>query len=170
MPISPIFLVGMPAVGKSTLGKQAAQKYQLEFIDLDEYIENNQGRSVRKIFEESGELYFRQVEAECLAIVAKMQDVLVATGGGTPCFHNSMKLMLQKGQVIFLDFPLEALVERITNNSPLRPIFVGKKKFEVAKQIEELYKKRLPHYLLAHYVVKDEKQFWESMVSVLHQN
>lgn len=170
MPINSIFFVGMPAVGKSTLGKQVAQKYQLKFIDLDEYIENNQGKSIRKIFQELGENYFRQVEAESLEIVAKMQNVLVATGGGTPCFHNNMKLMLQKGQVVFLDFSLDILVERITNNNSVRPMFVGKKKFEIAKQIEELYKKRLSHYLLAHYVVKDEKQFWELMASILHQD
>ena len=159
----PIFLVGMPAVGKSTLGKQVAQKYNLQFIDLDKYIEDKQGKPISEIFEEEGEATFRKLEAENLAIVAQMQDVIVATGGGTPCFYDNINLMLQAGVVIFLDFSLELIIERISQNNLVRPMFAGLDKPEIAEKIKDLYQKRLPYYSLSHYSFKSEKDFLEGI-------
>lgn len=162
----PIFLVGMPAVGKSTLGKQIAQKYNLQFIDLDKYIENIQRKSIPEIFETSGEAFFRKLEAENLGIVAQMQNVIVATGGGTPCFYDNMSLMLQAGKVVFLDFSLELVIERISQNNLVRPMFAGLGKPEIAEKIKDLYQKRLPNYGLAHYTAKNEGEFFKIIENI----
>ncbi|MFN3315349.1 MAG: shikimate kinase, partial [Raineya sp.] len=135
----PIFLVGMPAVGKSTLGKKIAQKYSLQFIDLDKYIENAQKKSIPEIFETSGEAFFRKLEAENLAEVVQIKNAIVATGGGTPCFYDNMSLMLQVGKVVFLDFSLELIIERISQNNLARPMFAGKSKKEISEKIKNLY-------------------------------
>lgn len=167
MTTKPIFLVGMPAVGKSTLGEQIAQKYNLQFIDLDKYIENAQRKSIPKIFEDEGEAVFRKIETESLGVVAQMQNVIVATGGGTPCFYDNTNLMLQTGIVIFLDFSLEVILERIAQNSNKRPMFVGLEKTAISEKIKDLYQKRLPYYLLAQYIVKNECECWKCLENLL---
>ncbi len=163
----PIFLVGMPAVGKSTLGKQVAQKYNLQFIDLDKYIEDKQGKPISEIFENEGESVFRKLEADNLGVVAQMQNTIVATGGGTPCFYDNINLMLQTGIVIFLDFSLEVIIERIAQNSNKRPMFVRLEKAAISEKIKDLYQKRLPFYLLAQYIVKNESEYWKLMENLL---
>ena len=163
----PIFLIGMPAVGKSTLGKQIAQKYSLQFIDMDKYIEKIQGKSISEIFSEKGEAFFRQIEAESLKELTKTQNTVIATGGGTPCFYDNMSLMLERGKVVFLDFPLEQISNRIGHNSQSRPMFVGKTSTQIASKIQELYTHRRLYYQKAHYTVQNEEILWDTIAKIL---
>lgn len=165
----PIFLVGMPAVGKSTLGKQTAQKYALQFIDLDKYIEEVQNQSIAEIFSEKGEGFFRQIEAESLATIAQTQNLVIATGGGTPCFYNNMNLMLAAGEVIFLDFSLKLIIDRIAQNAPKRPMFAQKNYEEVVSKVQELYQQRYFHYQKAKYIVRNEVEFWSLLSKMLEK-
>lgn len=165
-PAKPIFLIGMPAVGKSTLGKKIAQKYSLEFIDLDKHIEKIQGKSIAEIFLEKGEAFFRQIETENLAHFVQAQNTVIATGGGTPCFYNNMSLMLEWGEVIFLDFSLEQIKLRIMQNLQSRPMFAGKTSEEVASAIQELYVQRSIHYQKAHYTATSEENLWKILTEI----
>jgi len=163
----PIFLIGMPAVGKSTLGKQIAQKYSLQFIDMDKYIEKIQGKSISEIFSEKGEAFFRQIEAESLKELTKTQNTVIATGGGTPCFYDNMSLMLERGKVVFLDFPLEQISNRISQNPQSRPMFVGKTSTQIASKIQELYTHRRLYYQKAHYTFQNEEILWDTIAKIL---
>lgn len=140
-----IYLIGMPAVGKSTLGQALAQELALTFIDLDRYIEAWQQTSIATIFEQAGEARFRALEQEALHRLSAKENLVVATGGGTPCFFDNIAHMLGQGQVVFLEASLEELAERIAQQSE-RPMFAGLSAEEVQEKLEALYEKRLPFY------------------------
>lgn len=121
---SKIFFIGMPGSGKSYIGRRAAGKLGLPFIDLDEAIVEFTGKSINEIFNTEGETYFRELEARLLReITHKNRAFLMATGGGTPCFHDNMAFINAHGASIFLNTPLETiasgLLEKGTQERPL---------------------------------------------------
>ena len=122
----PIFIIGYMACGKTTLGRALARRLGREFIDLDFYIEQRFRRSISQIFATDGEEAFRSAEHAMLAEVGEMQDVVIACGGGTPCFHGNMDFMLSRGTVIYLDTSVDRIVERLTRNRSRRPLMAGK--------------------------------------------
>lgn len=118
-----IFLVGYMGSGKTTVGRILAEKMKLEFIDLDKRIEKSFGRSIPEIFFHHGEQAFRLHERECLHnLLNEPTQCVVATGGGTPCFFDSMDLMKEAGQTIFLKCSPEVLFERLKGASSRRPL------------------------------------------------
>ena len=110
-----IFLTGMPGCGKSTFGRKVAREMDLEFFDLDKEIINSEQMPITEIFEIKGEDYFRKIESKLLRDVALNNDnFIMATGGGAPCFHNNMDFMNEIGHTIYIDTPLETLIERLS--------------------------------------------------------
>lgn len=149
------FLVGMPAAGKSFLAEKLKEKYDtLSIIDLDKWIEQAEGESIKLIFEQKGEAYFREIEAQNLRNLPFKDNLLVSTGGGTPCFHQNMDFMLKKGKVIFLDTPLALIESRIRQASEKRPLFIQNNE-NLSQKIKDLYQKRIVFYQKAHYHIKD---------------
>ena len=141
-----IFLIGMPGAGKSTLGKQLAEKMLLTFIDLDKLIEDSEKSVIPELFRERGEEYFREVESRLLRERSTQQHSFVmATGGGAPCFHHSLEFMKEQGIVIFLDVHLDAIHARVKNSSD-RPLLSLESEEELRQRLESLRDKRLPFY------------------------
>ena len=105
----PIFLIGLPACGKTTLGRALARELSLQFIDLDKYIEARFSCSVADIFARYGEPRFREIERNMLREVGEMADVVIACGGGTPCHFAGMDYMLSRGLTIHLRTTRERL-------------------------------------------------------------
>ncbi|RAK68073.1 shikimate kinase [Hymenobacter edaphi] len=121
-----IHLVGMPAAGKTTLGRGLAVRFELPFRDLDEEIVRREQRSVADIFAAEGEAYFRQVEADTLrAVLAEHPRLVLATGGGTPCFHHNMALLNQTGLALWLDVPVAELAARLQHAATTRPLLAA---------------------------------------------
>ena len=83
-----IFLTGYMGAGKTTLGKAFARELNIPFIDLDWYIEERLHKSIRELFIERGEASFRELERTMLHEVAEFENVIISTGGGTPCFFD----------------------------------------------------------------------------------
>lgn len=108
-----IFLIGLPGAGKTTLGRALAAELGWPFLDLDAEIEREAGRTIGEIFEEEGEETFRTLEAAALRRVGLQAPLVLATGGGTPCFHDSMDWLLAHGRVVWLDVPPAVIVERL---------------------------------------------------------
>ena len=108
-------LVGLPGAGKTTLGRQLAAHFNRPFIDLDLAIEARTGRAVRELFATDGETGFRAVEAAVLReVLGQLGPPLVlATGGGTPCFHENMALLNGAGPTLWLDVPVAVLAARL---------------------------------------------------------
>lgn len=141
-----IFLIGMPGSGKSTVGRQLSEQLNMPFVDLDHDIEEQAQCSIKEIFTQHGEAYFRNLEHEALMKAAQSSDhVIVATGGGAPCFFNNMDIIKSNGISIFIDTSLDELVSRLnTYEKEKRPKFSGGE--ELKEQLEKLHKSRLPFY------------------------
>ena len=134
-----VALIGFMGSGKSTLGSSLANRLGSRFCDLDGFIEQREGLTVELLFEQRGEVGFR--EAERLALEASLANTsqVLACGGGTPCQNGLMDALLEWGSVIFLDVPFEDLKRRTMDG---RPLWNAK--------AEALYAQRRPVYERAH--------------------
>ena len=112
--------------GKSTIGKKLAKTLSCKFIDLDKYIEGKTGKSIQQIFKEKGEKYFRVLETESLREICKSDNLVIATGGGTPCFFDNMQKILDSGKAIYLKMEIEDLLERLETEKSQRPLIENK--------------------------------------------
>lgn len=140
-----VVLIGYMASGKSTIGEVLAHKLKYDFIDLDAYIETAEQSTINTIFKEKGEIYFRRLETAYLKdLLHHKVDVVLSLGGGTPCYGNNMKIILNAKHVtsIYLKASIPTLVERLKNEKSKRPLiahiktdallleFIGKHLFE----------------------------------------
>ena len=137
---SRIFLIGLPGAGKSTVGDFIAKEIDYRFVDLDHEIEKSQDRSISEIFENKGESHFRKIESKLLR-QTPVGNVVLATGGGAPCFYNNMDWMNENGFTIFLNPPLEIIISRLTNQVH-RPLIGDSPK----EAINNLFRKRIALY------------------------
>lgn len=120
-----IVLVGYMGSGKSSIGKKLAEVLKVPFKDMDSEIENAEATSIAKIFSEKGEIHFRKVENRILKDLLQRPDSFVlATGGGTPCYADSMDAVLDAKDVIsiYLKTPLDTLVSRLFPERKKRPL------------------------------------------------
>lgn len=146
-----ILLVGFMAAGKTTLGKALACELGLQFIDLDHYIERRYHCTVSQLFSERGEEAFRQIERNMLHEVAEFEDVIIATGGGTPCFFDNMDYMNVQGTTVFLQASVDVIYTRLTIARVQRPLVANKTEDELRQYITEMLERRNSYYTRAHY-------------------
>lgn len=146
MIIRPIFLVGYMGCGKSTLARAVSRATGLGLIDLDAYIEGRFHRSVSRIFETDGEAAFRRIESNLLREVGEFQNVIIACGGGTPCFGDNMDYMNSAGLTVWLDASPERLLSRLVRARRKRPLIADKTDGEIRDIIAHGLAERQPHY------------------------
>ena len=153
--------------GKSTIGKALANQLNLSFVDLDHEIEKQVGMTISAFFEASGELKFRRLENEVLNnVLAENDQMILSTGGGTPCYGNNLQLMKTalNAKVFYLKASIKTLAERLLSEKDTRPLiqsigdedlpeFIGKHLFE-----------RSNFYLQADYVVDIDQKSVETIV------
>lgn len=144
--MKPIFLIGYMGCGKSTLGRALSRATGMQFIDLDSYIENRFHATISELFADKGEDEFRRMERAMLVEVSEFSDVIVACGGGTPCFFNNMDLMNERGTTVWLNTPLDRLYERLQRNRAKRPILADKTDKELREFIVRALADREPFY------------------------
>lgn len=126
LPDASLYLIGMPGAGKTTLGRALATRLQMPFRDLDQEIVARERRSIPEIFAAEGEAYFRATEAAVLrTVVAEQPRLVLATGGGTPCFHQNMNVLLTTGAVLYLALPVETLAQRVRQAAAARPLLAA---------------------------------------------
>lgn len=149
--MKPIFLIGYMGSGKSTLGRALGRMTSLDFIDLDHYIEARYRQTVREIFAAGEEQRFRDVERRMLLEVAGFENVVVACGGGTPCFGDNMEIMNAAGTTVFLDTSFPKLFSRLKRGRHKRPLIAEKTDDELAEFIASSLRARMPHYSKARF-------------------
>lgn len=141
-----IILVGYMGAGKTTVGKALAKALNLQFYDLDWYIESRQHKTVPQIFAERGEEGFRKIEHNMLHEVAEFEDVVISCGGGTPCFFDNMDYMNAQGDVVYLKAAPEVLYRHLLMGKTERPLLKGKSPEELISFVTEQLAKREPFY------------------------
>lgn len=141
--------------GKTTLGKKLAKALNYQFVDLDKLIEKDQGMEISSIFAQQGEAYFREVESRILKEASAQKGIVLASGGGTPCFFDNMEVIKAMGVSIFLDVPAEDLARRIENHGKDdRPILSGAT--SLVDTLQNRITDRLPYYSQADFTLKGE--------------
>ena len=148
-----IYLIGYMGCGKSTLGRKLAKYANLQFIDMDHYIEKRNYKTVPQIFAEDGEGEFRKKERKALEELSAFSDVVIATGGGAPCFFDNVDLMNRTGKTIYLNIDPKILADRLIKSKTERPLIKGKSEEELVAFIGETLRKRNEFYLQAHYQI-----------------
>lgn len=152
-----VFLIGYSGAGKTTLGRAFSKKYNLDFIDLDWFIEQRFHKSINELFDERGEMGFRNLERQMLHEVGEFENVIISCGGGTPCFFDNMDYMLSTGKVVFLEPTEAALFRRLKVARDSRPLLRGKSDEELLETIRKSVNERLPFYSRAHYTLMSDK-------------
>jgi shikimate kinase len=152
-----IFLTGYMGAGKTTLGRALATEIGIPFIDLDHYIEKRYCKSIAQLFAENGEDGFREIERKMLHEVGEFEDVIISTGGGTPCFFDNIEYMNLQGTTVYLDVPVERLHIRLSIARSKRPLIKEKNDEELMTFIIEQLAKRAPHYSKAQYTFTADK-------------
>lgn len=142
-----VFLIGYMGSGKSTIGEMVAKSLGISFLDMDSEIERDMGVSVSDIFAQKGEEYFRELETKLLFKISKQEsNVIVASGGGTPCFNTNMETMNQNGITIYLKWSIELLVEILLDCRAERPLIKGLDKDELKVFVEKTFSQREHYY------------------------
>jgi len=115
--------MGYMASGKSTIAKQLAKKLYFEAIDLDDYIVQKTGLEISEIFNQKGEVYFRNLESRYLnEILQQKNDFVLALGGGTPCYGNNLKTIKEQAFSIYIKLPINDLAARLKIEKHQRPL------------------------------------------------
>lgn len=140
-----IVLLGYMSSGKSSVGKQLAKHLQIQFVDLDHYIETKLKMNISEIFQQKGEIFFRKIENECLKEVldsSEHENLVLALGGGTPCYYNNMELINQQENTtsFYLKQNIQTLLERLWEEKESRPLIAH---YQDLSGLEEFIRKHL---------------------------
>lgn len=133
-----IVLIGMPGCGKTTIGKILANEINYNFCDMDNYIEEISGKTVKELFEVSEE-HFRDLETRACKELCNKKDLLVSSGGGVIKRKKNIDLFKDNSIIIFIDRPLEKIISDI--NASTRPLLKDGK-----DKLYKLYQERYNLY------------------------
>jgi shikimate kinase len=156
--VNRIFLLGFMGCGKSYWGEKVATDLGFEWIDLDEYIEKKEGRSIKEIFEKEGESTFRNIEKQALNEVAQLSDVVISLGGGAPCFFENMDLINRSGVSFYLKTNTTTLVNRLKSEKTKRPLLARLSDIELFDFIKNKVNERSIFYKKATFTIDTEQE------------
>lgn len=159
-----VFLIGFMGSGKSTIGRMLAEPLGLPYIDLDQYLEQQQGQTVPALFERLGEAAFRELERKALHTLAAGPPAVVATGGGAPCHFDNMAFMKSVGKTLYLKASPEELALRLKPELGNRPLLEGQTRQSLPGFIADMLARRASFYDQADIVVLTDGQTKQDVV------
>jgi shikimate kinase len=148
-----IYIVGFMGSGKSDYGKTLANILNFPFIDTDLEIENKTGHSIKSLFSQNGERFFRKMEFEVIKETIFKNNAIISTGGGLPAFSDNMDFMVKNGITVFLKPPFGEILLWLAQNKENRPLIQDKDGEELAVYLQNLYQERLPYYRRSHFII-----------------
>jgi shikimate kinase len=158
-----ITLCGMMGSGKSAIGKILANKLNYNFIDVDKMIEIDAGKTIKKIFEEDGEQYFRDLEEKKTINILELKETIVSLGGGAIINKKIRGSIKQNSYNIYLNVNIDILTKRL-QNSKTRPLIYKK---NLKKELIDLIGIREKFYRKADLIVKNEKNIIETTENII---
>jgi shikimate kinase len=160
-----IYLVGYMASGKSNLGQILAERLEYAFVDLDYLFEERFRIGVLDFFEKYDEKGFRQIEQSLLHETAGWDDVVIATGGGTPCFFDNMEVIRKSGISVYLHWEVSPLVKRLRQVKRKRPLLKDIPADELEVKVAEQLQEREFYYRQADFIFNAENPDLENLVA-----
>ncbi|MDO9137905.1 MAG: shikimate kinase [Lutibacter sp.] len=149
-----IVLLGYMASGKSAVGKVLAGALNVQFVDLDSFIEEREQLSIAQIFETKGEIYFRKIEGIHLQeLFDSNESFVISLGGGTPCYGKNMDFIENKSISFYLKASIDTLFERLKNETSQRPLVAAIGPENLKEYIAKHLFERAPYYERAHHTI-----------------
>jgi len=170
-----IVLVGYMGSGKTTVGKLLARDLDLNFLDLDTYLQEKTQMPVPAIFKEKGEIYFRKMEHLYLKeILEERENFVLSTGGGAPCYSGNMQTILEgTNHVFYLKLSIDGLVRRLIPEMDGRPLIRNLSLDELPEFIGKHLFERNPYYTMANHTIscdgKDPNEIMEEIKEFLNK-
>ena len=162
-----VALVGFPGSGKTTVGKQLARALQYEFLDMDILFGQRYEVPVNLFIKKYGETMFRKCEYDLLTEIVEKPYTVISCGGGTPCFFNSMDLLLQNAFTIYIKMAQKSLYQRLLNSKRTRPLVHKEDPEAIMAFIEKTLPAREAYYNRAHLCYKGEDFHLNELLQVL---
>lgn len=153
--------------GKSTLGRKIASSMGLQFIDLDVEVEREAGETISEIFATHGEATFRRLESEALRRISVQENIVISTGGGTPCQGENMEFMNARGITVYLKMQPEAIAHRLLRAREQRPLIAGKSPEELIDFIKKSLVEREPTYNKARVTIDNPSRDGIQLINAL---
>ncbi len=162
-----IYLVGYMGAGKSTTSKRLANRLGWEAYDTDRLFEARFKISINDFFHKYDADLYRKLETQILHETLSLDNAVIATGGGTPCFNDNMEWMNQNGFTVFLKISPQSAIIRLSQSKVKRPLIYDRPADEVSEFILRNYAERLPFYEQAQLTVKGEDLDIEELVTLI---
>ena len=159
-------------VGKTTIAQLLSEKTKIKWLDLDELIEKNVQLSIKEIFEQHGEIYFRKLEHELFKdLIENEEKLIISTGGGTPCYANNHLFLNGKNtESFYLKASIGVIFERLKKNNDNRPLIVDQSEEELKEFIAKTLFERSYFYTQAsHKIEIDNKSSVEIVYEIVKQ-
>jgi shikimate kinase len=160
-PAPHLILVGLPGVGKTTIGKAVARRLGRQFLDFDQEIERRSGMEVREIFRVKGEEHFREMEFALTEELSATSGMVLSPGGGWIAQQRSVELLRSNGRIIYLRASPEAVARRL-RRVETRPLLAGR---DPVVALRELYQKRRALYEAADAVLDTERLARQQLIA-----
>ena len=159
-----ISLIGMPGVGKSTVGRQIARRLARTFVDTDLFFEQRTGETIRSFFDREGEDAFRAIEQEILAELPLADGLVLATGGGAVLRAANRQVLRERSTVIYLRSSPDDLFRRLRHDTQ-RPLL---QVADPLARLRDLYVQRDPLYRsTAHFVLETGRPSVPMLVNMI---
>jgi shikimate kinase len=165
-----IVLLGYMGCGKSTIAQNLSKITQIPFLDLDICIEKRSNLSIKEIFEQHGEIYFRKLEHKMfLELLQSSENAIIGLGGGTPCYANN-HLLLQRDDIVsvYLKASIDTLYNRLVHNKSKRPLIANMDEDEMKEFIaKHLFDRSFYYNHAQHKVAVDNRTIDETVQDIL---
>ncbi|MDB4709466.1 shikimate kinase [Flavobacteriaceae bacterium] len=165
-----IILLGYMGSGKTTIGIQLARKLFLNFTDLDDFIEEKEQKSIKEIFKQKGEIYFRKIEHKYLKqFINENESYVLSLGGGTPCYAGNLDLILKdkKSLSFYLRGSIPTLFKRLSENKFKRPLISDLSDDQLTEYLaKHLFERSLFYDKATHKISIDNKEIQEIVTEI----
>ena len=162
-----VYLTGYMYSGKTTVGHKLATRLGYQWTDLDQMIETTFHTTIPIFFKRYGEEAFRKIEQKLLHSTADLDNIVISTGGGTPCHFDNIEWINLHGTSIYFDVTVETLLRRAAQSKKPRPILAGMTDEERSLYVREQLSERLPYYQKAQIILPADKPDLDQLVKLV---